>query len=88
MINKVPRMSKPSHHAPIQSSSPCLIDVPINYTMTQHVKVLFGLSVALNMFNIAGVTVEHTMYASVIEIEPIPDDSVGKYRAEGVEWAI
>ena len=23
-----------------------------------------------------------------IEIEPIPDDSVGKYRAEGVEWAI
>ena len=26
--------------------------------------------------------------ANVIEIEPIPDDSVGKYRAEGVEWAI
>ena len=25
---------------------------------------------------------------NVIEIEPIPDDSVGKYRAEGVEWAI
>ena len=25
---------------------------------------------------------------SNIEIEPIPDDSVGKYRAEGVEWAI
>ena len=23
-----------------------------------------------------------------IEIEPIPEDSVGKYRAEGVEWAI
>ena len=25
---------------------------------------------------------------TIIEIEPIPDDSVGKYRAEGVEWAI
>ena len=27
-------------------------------------------------------------YCSDIEIEPIPDDSVGKYRAEGVDWAI
>ena len=25
---------------------------------------------------------------TIIEIEPIPGDSVGKYRAEGVEWAI
>ena len=42
----------------------------------------------LHVYDIGYITTYQSHKDSAIEIEPIPDDSVGKYRAEGVEWAI